>query len=198
MATERRMPTTRAPTNAPRMLPRPPMTTTAKASTISSMPISLGGGAEREDAHEDAANDDAERLGHLAVVGRGADDSPEGGAGQEPADAERDGEARRHDDEVVDGHRRTEDPRLSVHEIESGGGARGRAPRHADHVLHHEHEGEREQELKALVTLVDEAQEPSLDHRAHQAHRDSRDDERREEQQWRSARPDESAHRGNS
>ena len=31
----------RAPATAPRMLPRPPMTTTAKASTISSMPISL-------------------------------------------------------------------------------------------------------------------------------------------------------------
>ena len=41
MAVERSTPTTRAPTKAPRMLPRPPITTTAKASTMSSMPISL-------------------------------------------------------------------------------------------------------------------------------------------------------------
>ena len=40
-AAARSTPTTSAPTKAPRMLPRPPMTTTAKASTISSMPISL-------------------------------------------------------------------------------------------------------------------------------------------------------------
>jgi hypothetical protein len=41
MATALSTPTISAPANAPRMEPRPPMTTTAKASTISSIPISL-------------------------------------------------------------------------------------------------------------------------------------------------------------
>ena len=84
MAIERSTPTTSAPTKAPRMLPSPPITTTAKASTISSMPISLMAAVAGmtsappsvpsavpsvNTSRVDAPHVHAERLGHLAVVG---------------------------------------------------------------------------------------------------------------------------------
>src|SRR5262249_2012432 len=132
MATARSTPTASAPTKAPRMLPRPPITTTAKASTISSMPISLMAagagirgapdeGAQRgprgEHPHVDASHVHAERLRHFPVVCARPHDAAEGGAGQEPADRAGDEEAGRDDDEVVDGHRRVQQPRLPVHEV---------------------------------------------------------------------------------
>ena len=39
------------------------------------------------------------------------------------------------------------------------------APDHADDVLEHQHEGERQQQLKMFVTVIDETQH-ALDHRS--------------------------------
>src|SRR5438445_412937 len=72
MATDRRMPTASAPTKAPRMLPRPPMTTTAKASTISSMPISLM--AAVDEAEEPALHHDADQADREAPQGKRHDE----------------------------------------------------------------------------------------------------------------------------
>src|SRR5437762_838218 len=64
-------------------------------------------------------------------------------------------------------------------------GARRGAPRQADRVFHHEDEGERQQELERLVTVVHEAQQAALDHCAHEAHREPGHDERHDEQRRR-------------
>ena len=100
MASARRRPTMRAPAAAPRMLPSPPITTTAKASTISSMPISLAAAVAGitsappavpsampsvKTRHVDARHVDAERLGHLAILRGGRHDAPGPRAGEKPA-----------------------------------------------------------------------------------------------------------------
>jgi hypothetical protein len=133
----------------------------------------------------------AQRLGHLAVVGGGADDAPERGSGQQPADAEREREARRDHEQVVDRHRRAEDPRLAVVEVEPAGGDGRRPPGHADQVFEHEDEGEGQQELERLVAIVDEPEQAALDHDADQAGGEAAQHEGKDEERRRPAVADE-------
>src|SRR2546422_868684 len=86
------------------------------------------------------------------------------------------------------GHRCPEHAHAAVGQVEAGGGAGRRAPGQPDRVLHHEDDGEGQEELEGLVAVVDEAQEAALDDDADRAHGEPRDGQRRDEQRGRPAR----------
>src|SRR6266571_2641857 len=78
-------------------------------------------------------------------------------------------------------------PNVVVGQIEPGSGAGRGAPDHADRVLHHEDDRERQEELERFVAVVDEAQKAALDDDTDGAHGEARERQRENEERGRAA-----------
>src|SRR4029453_5115420 len=206
------------------MLPRPPITTTAKASTMSSMPISLvaavagrtrapptvPSATRRVNTRTETrvmSTPRASLISRFSAVARTmrpnrvrVSSQPMPSAIGPPAaipirlyagtapHASRDTPARRDHDQVVDRDGGAPHAQLAVHEVHVTDLVRRRAPDEPDDVLEHEHEREGQQELEALVAVVDGPHDP-LDRRPDDGQRQPGGQQHEHEQRGRHAGP---------
>ncbi len=153
--------------------------------------------ADREHDGVDLPHVDAERLGHGAVLGRGPQQPPEVRSPQQRPDADRRSNGRRDHQEIVARHAELPDRHLPVDQVDVVERFRIGAPDEAKHVLEHQHQREREEQLEALVAVVDGPQQ-AFDKRPDSGHQNTGSNQHRQQEHRRHPRLLSIRHRGDA